>query len=81
MISGKLTFQNGKLVKARLQPTYPLAKPVGSCLSRLLTDFFKALIFLGESDWQIVKKLDQNGVIYLIIMNYIYFLRIETLKF
>jgi hypothetical protein len=39
MIPGKLTFQDGKLVKARLQATHPLAKPVVSCLSRLLTDF------------------------------------------
>ena len=35
MISGKLAFENGKLVKARLQATHPLAKPVISCLSRL----------------------------------------------
>lgn len=39
MIPGKLTFQDGKLVKARLQATHPLAKPVVSCLSRLLRDF------------------------------------------
>ena len=39
MIPGKLTFEDGKLVKARLQATHPLAKPVVSCLSRLLTDF------------------------------------------
>jgi hypothetical protein len=29
------------LVKARLQTTHPLAKPVVSCLSRLLRDFWK----------------------------------------
>ena len=39
MIPGKLTFQDGELVKARLQATHPLAKPVMSCLSRLMTDF------------------------------------------
>ena len=39
MIPGKLTFEEGKLVKARLQATHPLAKPVVSCLSRLLQDF------------------------------------------
>lgn len=39
MIPGKLTFEDGQLVKARLQATHPLAKPVISCLSRLLTDF------------------------------------------
>jgi hypothetical protein len=39
MIPGKLTFEDGKLVKARLQATHPLAKPVVSCLSRLLRDF------------------------------------------
>jgi hypothetical protein len=39
MIPGKLTFQGGELVKARLQTTHPLAKPVVSCLSRLLRDF------------------------------------------
>jgi hypothetical protein len=39
MIPGKLTFEDGKLVKARLQATYPLAKPLVSCLSRLLNDF------------------------------------------
>jgi hypothetical protein len=39
MIPGKLTFEDGKLVKARLQVTHPLAKPVVSCLSRLLRDF------------------------------------------
>jgi hypothetical protein len=38
-IPGKLTFEDGKLVKARLQATHPLAKPVVSCLSRLLRDF------------------------------------------
>jgi Transposase DDE domain group 1 len=38
-IPGKLTFEEGKLVKARLQATHPLAKPVVSCLSRLLRDF------------------------------------------
>jgi hypothetical protein len=38
-IPGKLTFEDGKLVKARLQVTHPLAKPVVSCLSRLLRDF------------------------------------------
>jgi hypothetical protein len=38
-IPGKLTFQDGELVKARLQATHPLAKPVVSCLSRLLRDF------------------------------------------
>jgi hypothetical protein len=38
-IPGKLTFEDGKLVKARLQATHPLAKPVISCLSRLLRDF------------------------------------------
>jgi hypothetical protein len=39
MIPGKLTFEDGKLVKARLQATHPLAKPVIACLSRLLRDF------------------------------------------
>lgn len=39
MIPGKLTFHDGELVKVRLQATHPLAKPVVSCLSRLLTDF------------------------------------------
>jgi hypothetical protein len=39
MIPGKLTFEDGKLVKVRLQATHPLAKPVVSCLSRLLRDF------------------------------------------
>jgi hypothetical protein len=39
MIPGKLAFENGKLVKARLQATHPLAKPVISCLSRLWKDF------------------------------------------
>jgi len=39
MIPGKLTFEDGKLVKARLQATHPLAKPVISCLSRLLREF------------------------------------------
>ena len=38
-IPGKLRFEDGKLVKARLQATHPLAKPVVSCLSRLLRDF------------------------------------------
>jgi len=38
-IPGKLTFEDGELVKARLQATHPLAKPVVSCLSRLLRDF------------------------------------------
>ena len=38
-IPGKLTFEDGKLVKARLQATHPLAKPMISCLSRLLRDF------------------------------------------
>lgn len=38
-IPGKLTFRDGKLVKARLQATPPLAKPVISCLLRLLRDF------------------------------------------
>jgi len=37
-IPGTLTFEDGKLVKARLQATHPLAKPVVSCLSRLLRD-------------------------------------------
>jgi hypothetical protein len=32
-------FEEGKLVKARLQATHPLAKPVVSCLSRLWSDF------------------------------------------
>ena len=39
MIPGKLTFDEGQLVKARLQATPPLAKPVISSLSRLLRDF------------------------------------------
>ena len=39
MIPGKITFKNGELVKVRLQATHPLAKPVVSCLSRLLRDF------------------------------------------
>jgi hypothetical protein len=39
MIPGKLTFEDGKLVRARLQATHPLAKPVVSFLSRLLRDF------------------------------------------
>jgi hypothetical protein len=39
MIPGKLTFQDGELVKVRLQSTHPLAKPVVFCLSRLLRDF------------------------------------------
>ncbi len=39
MIPGKLTFQDGQLVTVRLQATHPLAKPVVSCLSRLLRDF------------------------------------------
>lgn len=38
-IPGKLTFRDGELVKVRLQATHPLAKPVVSCLSRLLSDF------------------------------------------
>ncbi len=38
-IPGKLTFEDGQLIKARLQVTHPLAKPVISCLSRLLQDF------------------------------------------
>jgi len=38
-IPGKVTFQDGELVKVRLQATHPLAKPVVSCLSRLLRDF------------------------------------------
>lgn len=38
-IPGKLTFHDGELVTVRLQATHPLAKPVVSCLSRLLTDF------------------------------------------
>ena len=39
MIPGRLTFEDGKLVKVRLQATHLLAKPVISCLSRLLRDF------------------------------------------
>lgn len=38
-IPGKLMFQNRQLAKVRLQATHPLAKPVLSCLSRILAEF------------------------------------------
>ena len=36
---GKVMFEDDQLVKARLQATHPLAKPVLVCLSRILAEF------------------------------------------
>jgi hypothetical protein len=38
-IPGKLLFQDRPLVKLRLKATHPLAKPVLSCLGRILVEF------------------------------------------
>jgi len=38
-IPGKVLFQDRHLVKLRLKATHPLAKPVLSCLGRLLVEF------------------------------------------
>ena len=38
-IPGKVLFQDKQLVKRRLKATHPLAKPVLSCLGRILSEF------------------------------------------